>query len=731
MTQIVDDVSSTVLVLEDPAPIVIDSTGGSQGPQGFRGNDSTVPGPTGPAGATGPTGATGPKGDKGDPGNTGATGATGTQGPQGAQGPQGPTGATGGQGIQGNAGATGPQGPVGATGSTGATGADSVIPGPTGPAGATGPAGGTGPAGPTGATGATGATGPQGPAGVPNGGTTGQVLAKNSNADNDAGWINPPAAGGGIAPVVARPIIAQELLPPATSPFDDLFDEAALDPKWAIVNDGLVGRSFDINTLSNPSSLNFHVPTGGGEAIIAALQSMPEGDFVAFTKLDNNFTSANFQYAGFILTDGATAGAGNQMIYGLLRQTASDNLILQQIHNFNGGYNTSIPAYSGPTTPVLLRLRRAGTSYFVAISTDGNIWQEAAGNPPVVPTLFGLFANNNQSGRTLEVRFEYFYVFDGVSSAVLGSQLYEYLFASPGVGIGGALTINDYTADHTLALTDVNGYARFNKAAAIVATLPANATVAFPVGTELRLRQVGAGQLQLVAASGVTVNVPKGCAPDGLKTGASLLLLKAATNTWDLSGDLALDTTAFDLRTMGADGSTVFTDSGQNALPVNTNGGAQVLGNRALLGAVGDYLSIASDPAFSLFGTKNFIFSCKFKTSQSQQYTALLMRGGSVGSFIVLINNGTNDGTIAVYTGDVGAPQLVSSGGFNDGVEHALVWRRVASTFTIEVDGAVVGTGVSGGSIGSSALPINFGNDVAITGRQLIGTIGQITLAFP
>ena len=87
-------------------------------------------------------------------------------------GPQGPKGDTG---AQGPAGETGPQGPQGIQGETG-------------------------PQGPTGATGATGATGPQGPqgptgAGVPQGGTTGQVLAKISNTDYDTEWIDPPKGG--------------------------------------------------------------------------------------------------------------------------------------------------------------------------------------------------------------------------------------------------------------------------------------------------------------------------------------------------------------------------------------------------------------------------------------------------------------------------------------------------------------------------------------------------------
>ena len=71
-------------------------------------------------------------------------------------------------------------------------------PGPTGPAGPEGP---TGPVGATGPTGPAGPQGDPGPAGadglgVPAGGTTGQVLAKASNADNDTEWVTGGGGGG-------------------------------------------------------------------------------------------------------------------------------------------------------------------------------------------------------------------------------------------------------------------------------------------------------------------------------------------------------------------------------------------------------------------------------------------------------------------------------------------------------------------------------------------------------
>ena len=156
-------------------------------------------GATGPIGPAGPTGATGATGASGTPGTQGATGATGAPstvpGPTGATGPQGPQGEPG---PAATIGATGPSGPTGATGASGAPGLQGAT-GTSGPAGATGATGAQGPSGSSGsagASGATGATGAIGP-GVPTGGTTGQILAKTSNANYDTGWIAAPSGGGG------------------------------------------------------------------------------------------------------------------------------------------------------------------------------------------------------------------------------------------------------------------------------------------------------------------------------------------------------------------------------------------------------------------------------------------------------------------------------------------------------------------------------------------------------
>lgn len=100
---------------------------GPQGPQGIKGDkgDTGDIGPIGPQGERGEKGPKGDKGDQGNPGNIGPQGPKGDTGPQGEQGPQGepgPQGPMGPQGLQGNPGPQGEPGPQGSEGPQGLAG---------------------------------------------------------------------------------------------------------------------------------------------------------------------------------------------------------------------------------------------------------------------------------------------------------------------------------------------------------------------------------------------------------------------------------------------------------------------------------------------------------------------------------------------------------------------------------------------------------------------------------
>lgn len=103
--------------------------------------------------------------------------------------------------------------------------------------------------------------------------------------------------------------------------------------------------------------------------------------------------------------------------------------------------------------------------------------------------------------------------------------------------LGRVLAINEQTDNYTLALTDAGKIVEMNKATAVNLTVPANASVAFPVLSRIDVVQIGAGQVTFVAAGGVTIR-SKGSILTIAGQNAGASLYKRATNEWVLLGDL-------------------------------------------------------------------------------------------------------------------------------------------------------------------------------------------------
>lgn len=97
---------------------------------------------------------------------------------------------------------------------------------------------------------------------------------------------------------------------------------------------------------------------------------------------------------------------------------------------------------------------------------------------------------------------------------------------------------NDYVNDLTLGLAHVNNMVPMNKASGVNVTVPTNASVAFPLGSSVNLVQKGAGQITVVAAGGVTIEYPSDMTLVSRTQWSVLTLLKIATDTWLLFGDL-------------------------------------------------------------------------------------------------------------------------------------------------------------------------------------------------
>lgn len=165
------------------------------------------------------------------------------------------------------------------------------------------------------------------------------------------------------------------------------------------------------------------------------------------------------------------------------------------------GQITIVPA-SDPTNPKKVAIRDEGAWVFLTPKAGWRAWALDTGSAVV---------------------------FDGSEWVAEGGS---------GGGTSTVLTIIAKTASHTLVLADAGCYLRMNVATDHILTVPPNTDVAFPVGTVIQLRQVGAGQTELAGGVGVTLNTSESLL---LRTrGSSGALVKVGADEWDLTGDMEL-----------------------------------------------------------------------------------------------------------------------------------------------------------------------------------------------
>ena len=100
-------------------------------------------------------------------------------------------------------------------------------------------------------------------------------------------------------------------------------------------------------------------------------------------------------------------------------------------------------------------------------------------------------------------------------------------------------TIDEKSASYTLALTDKNKFIKMSvTSTANTVTVPTNASVAFPIGSQIHIIQYGTGKTQVIPVSGTVILY----ATPGAYLRAqysSATLLKCDTNIWMLMGDLS------------------------------------------------------------------------------------------------------------------------------------------------------------------------------------------------
>jgi len=107
---------------------------------------------------------------------------------------------------------------------------------------------------------------------------------------------------------------------------------------------------------------------------------------------------------------------------------------------------------------------------------------------------------------------------------VLGSEVHNW-------------SLNKESVSYTLLLTDAHNYVEMEVSSANVLTIPTNATVAFPIGTEIRVTQLGTGQTTITPDAGVILRSISGKDKTSGQYSVATLF-KRGLNEWYLFGDI-------------------------------------------------------------------------------------------------------------------------------------------------------------------------------------------------
>jgi hypothetical protein len=108
-----------------------------------------------------------------------------------------------------------------------------------------------------------------------------------------------------------------------------------------------------------------------------------------------------------------------------------------------------------------------------------------------------------------------------------------------------ALAFNAQTGTtYTFVLADAdNKLVTASNAASIAVSVPTNASVAFPIGTQLNIIQIGAGQVTVSAATPATTTIVStgatAASPKCRAQYSAMTLIKRDTDSWYAVGDIA------------------------------------------------------------------------------------------------------------------------------------------------------------------------------------------------
>lgn len=211
--------------------------------------------------------------------------------------------------------------------------------------------------------------------GLPTGGTTGQVLTKQSGTDGDADWED-PAGGGGSS--YSRYDPDEPLGSPG--PMDDEFEGSSLDAKWTVQNTG--GGSLAPSVFNSPASwARFPLNIGEWVTYTQALASSGHAfECVAKVQLGARATGG-VNFVGLVAHSYFGHVDWLEMAgFGLYAKADNSGVYLKgwKSNGSNTAINANVLEYAYPSAgPIYLRWTYATSSSTLKCyaSTNGQVWE--------------------------------------------------------------------------------------------------------------------------------------------------------------------------------------------------------------------------------------------------------------------------------------------------------------------------------------------------------------------
>ena len=194
----------------------------------------------------------------------------------------------------------------------------------------------------------------------------------------------------------------------------------------------------------------------------------------------------------------------------------------------SGPLNTGAGIVIGTSAITVSQIWGRSTLAITGANTFTSTQTFAVGSTTLVPWKF-------QAGAVLTTPIAHAVEYDG-------TQMYLSNTAAERLPVATSkIQINAQTGTtYTLVLTDAGYLITANNAGAITLSVPTNASVAFPIGTQILVNQLGAGQVTVAAVTPGTTTVS---GRNGLKTSgqyAMISLVKVATDQWIVNGDASV-----------------------------------------------------------------------------------------------------------------------------------------------------------------------------------------------